>query len=186
MSQLESESAKAARAATYCTYPWGCLPKSRSLVNPLFNAQNLCTGNQLSFFVLVANLTLSCRFLLYDINRTKPFLLTEGNRVLIQLPVFLRLDYCNSQLAGLPCIKSIRSLKLMENAASHLDFSLPKFPHITQSSTISQNIRETSIKTLQTLCWHPCRGGLLGSTHHVNKLAPPPLPWPPLAPLSPP
>ncbi|KAK3556545.1 hypothetical protein QTP70_009454 [Hemibagrus guttatus] len=78
----------------------------------------------------VANGTRSCRFLLYNIRRIRPFLSTQATRVLVQSLVISRLDYCYSLLAGLP-LNAIRPLQMIQNAAAPLVFNLPKFSHTT-------------------------------------------------------
>ncbi|KAI4887106.1 hypothetical protein NFI96_003143 [Prochilodus magdalenae] len=85
---------------------------------------------QLSFPAHIANLTLSCRFLLYNIKRIRPFLSQEATQLLVQSLVISSLDYCNSLLAGLP-LRAMRPLQLVQNAAARLIFNLPKFTHIT-------------------------------------------------------
>ncbi|KAI4880240.1 hypothetical protein NFI96_034033, partial [Prochilodus magdalenae] len=85
---------------------------------------------QLSFSAHIANLTRSCRFLLYNIRRIRPFLSQEATQLLVQSLVISRLDYCNSLLAGLP-LRAIRPLQLVQNAAARLIFNLPKFTHVT-------------------------------------------------------
>ncbi|KAK3570901.1 hypothetical protein QTP86_029372, partial [Hemibagrus guttatus] len=86
--------------------------------------------NQLSFSYHVTNVTRSCRFLLYNIRRIRPFLSTQATQVLVQSLVISRLDYCNSLLAGLP-LNAIRPLQMIQNAAARLVFNLPKFSHTT-------------------------------------------------------
>ncbi|KAI4888357.1 hypothetical protein NFI96_032621 [Prochilodus magdalenae] len=78
----------------------------------------------------IANLTRSCRFLLYNIWRIRPFLSQEATQLLVQSLVISRLDYCNLLLAGLP-LRAIRPLQLVQNAAARLIFNLPKFTHVT-------------------------------------------------------
>ncbi|KAI4887044.1 hypothetical protein NFI96_003211 [Prochilodus magdalenae] len=85
---------------------------------------------QLSFSAHIANLTRSCRFLLYNIRRIRPFLSQEATQLLVQSLVISRLYYCNSLLAGLP-LRAIRPLQLVQNAAARLIFNLPKFTHVT-------------------------------------------------------
>ncbi|KAL7826577.1 hypothetical protein AOLI_G00317860 [Acnodon oligacanthus] len=85
---------------------------------------------QLSFSTHIVNLTQSCRYLLYNIHRIRPFLTRDSAQVLVQSLVISRLDYCNLLLAGLP-MQTIKPLQLIQNAAARLVFCLPKFSHIT-------------------------------------------------------
>ncbi|XP_053332074.1 uncharacterized protein LOC128505588, partial [Clarias gariepinus] len=101
-------------------------------ITPSTTARNLgvTVDNHLSFSPHIANLTRSCRFLLYNIRRIRPFLSSQATQVLVQSLVISRLDYCNSLLAGLP-LSTIRPLQLIQNAAARLVFNLPKFSHTT-------------------------------------------------------
>ncbi|KAM9455123.1 putative RNA-directed DNA polymerase from transposon X-element isoform 2-T3 [Clarias gariepinus] len=101
-------------------------------ITPLTTARNLgvTVDNHLSFSPHIANLTCSCRFLLYNIRRIRPFLSSQATQVLVQSLVISRLDYCNSLLAGLP-LSTIRPLQLIQNAAARLVFNLPKLSHTT-------------------------------------------------------
>ncbi|XP_049332209.1 uncharacterized protein LOC125799462, partial [Astyanax mexicanus] len=103
-----------------------------SLVTPSAEARSLgvVMDDQLSFSSHIANLTRSCRFLLYNIRRIRPFLSQEATQVLVQSLVISRLDYCNSLLAGLP-LRATKPLQLIQNAAARLVFNLPKFSHVT-------------------------------------------------------
>ncbi|KAK3549678.1 hypothetical protein QTP86_006854 [Hemibagrus guttatus] len=103
-----------------------------SMISPSATARNLgvTMDNQLSFSSHVTNVTRSCRFLLYNIRRIRPFLSTQATQVLVQSLVISRLDYCNSLLAGLP-LNAIRPLQMIQNAAARLVFNLPKFSHTT-------------------------------------------------------
>ncbi|KAK3573356.1 hypothetical protein QTP86_024129 [Hemibagrus guttatus] len=105
---------------------------SNSMISPTACARNLgvTMDNQLSFSSHVTNVTRSCRFLLYNIRRIRPFLSTQATQVLVQSLVISRLDYCNSLLAGLP-LNAIRPLQMIQNAAARLVFNLPKFSHTT-------------------------------------------------------
>ncbi|KAK3539832.1 hypothetical protein QTP70_013351 [Hemibagrus guttatus] len=105
---------------------------NNSMISPSATARNLgvTMDNQLSFSSHVTNVTRSCRFLLYNIRRIRPFLSTQATQVLVQSLVISRLDYCNSLLAGLP-LNAIRSLQMIQNAAAQLVFNLPKFSHTT-------------------------------------------------------
>ncbi|KAK3560392.1 hypothetical protein QTP86_008484 [Hemibagrus guttatus] len=103
-----------------------------SIISPTASARNLgvTMDNQLSFSSHVTNVTRSCRFLLYNIRRIRPFLSTQATQVHVQSLVISRLDYCNSLLAGLP-LNAIRPLQMIQNAAARLVFNLPKFSHTT-------------------------------------------------------
>ncbi|KAI4905914.1 hypothetical protein NFI96_010736, partial [Prochilodus magdalenae] len=103
-----------------------------SLITPTEDARSLgvILDGQLSFSAHIANLTRSCRFLLYNIRSIRPFLSQEVTQLLVQSLVISRLDYCNSLLAGLP-LWAIRPLQLVQNAAACLIFNLPKFTHVT-------------------------------------------------------
>ncbi|KAK3518762.1 hypothetical protein QTP70_012088 [Hemibagrus guttatus] len=105
---------------------------SNSMISPTASARNLgvTMDNQLSFSSHVTNVTHSCRFLLYNIRRIRPFLSTQATQVLVQSLVISRLDYCNSLLAGLP-LNAIHPLQMIQNAAARLVFNLPKFSHTT-------------------------------------------------------
>ncbi|KAI4891891.1 hypothetical protein NFI96_001943 [Prochilodus magdalenae] len=103
-----------------------------SLITPTEDARSLgvILDGQLSFSAHTANLTRSCRFLLYNIRRIPTFLSQEATQLLVQSLVISRLDYCNLLLAGLP-LWAIRALQLVQNAAARLIFNLPKFTHVT-------------------------------------------------------
>ncbi|KAK3536438.1 hypothetical protein QTP86_009951 [Hemibagrus guttatus] len=105
---------------------------NNSMISPSATARNLgvTMDNQLSFSSHVANVTRSCRFLLYNIRRIRPFLSTQATQVLVQSLVISRLDYCNSLLAGLP-LNAIHPPQMIQNAAAPLVFNLPKFSHTT-------------------------------------------------------
>ncbi|KAK3528352.1 hypothetical protein QTP86_034147 [Hemibagrus guttatus] len=105
---------------------------NNSMISPSATARNLgvTMDNQLSFSSPVTNVTRSCRFLLYNIRRIRPFLSTQATQVLVQSLVTSRLDYCNSILAGLP-LNAIRLLQMIQNAAARLVFNLSKFSHTT-------------------------------------------------------
>ncbi|KAI4880686.1 hypothetical protein NFI96_018424, partial [Prochilodus magdalenae] len=103
-----------------------------SLITQTEDARSLgvILDGQLSFSAHIANLTRSCRFLLHNIRRVRPFLSQEATQLLVQSLVISRLDYCNSLLAGLP-LRAIGPLQLVQNAAVRLIFNLPKFTHVT-------------------------------------------------------
>ncbi|KAJ8009966.1 hypothetical protein DPEC_G00069660 [Dallia pectoralis] len=87
--------------------------------------------NSLSFSAHIKAVSRSCRYMLYNIRKVRPYLTQEAAQVLIQALIISRLDYCNSLLAGLP-VCAIKPLQLIQNAAARLIFNLPKFSHVTQ------------------------------------------------------
>ncbi|XP_068583396.1 uncharacterized protein, partial [Cebidichthys violaceus] len=103
-----------------------------TVVMPTQTARNLgvTLDDQLSFSANILSVTRSCRFLLYNIRRIRPFLTDETAQVLIQALVISRLDYCNSLLAGAPAT-AIKPLELVQKAAARLVFNPPKFSHTT-------------------------------------------------------
>ena len=86
--------------------------------------------DQLSFSADIAKKARTCRYLLYNIWRIRPFLTDVMAQVLIQAIVISCLDYCNSLYAGAPA-SAIRPLELVQKAAARLVFNLPKFSHTT-------------------------------------------------------
>ncbi|KAI5106542.1 tetraspanin-4 isoform X5 [Silurus meridionalis] len=88
------------------------------------------TDNELSFFPHVAKVARSCRSLLYNIRRIRPFLSTQAAQMLVQSLVISKLDYYNFLLAGLP-LNAIRPLQMIQNAAARLVFNQPKISHTT-------------------------------------------------------
>ncbi|XP_068571416.1 uncharacterized protein, partial [Cebidichthys violaceus] len=103
-----------------------------TVVTPTRTARNLgvTLDDQLSFSANIAAVKRSCRFLLYNIRRIRPFLTDETAQVLIQALVISHLDYCNSLLAGAPAT-AIRPLELVQKAAARHVFNRPKFSNRT-------------------------------------------------------
>ncbi|KAI4902791.1 hypothetical protein NFI96_011169, partial [Prochilodus magdalenae] len=136
-----------------------------SLIAPAEDARGLgvILDGQLSFSAHIANLTRSCRFLLYNIRRIRPFLSQEATQLLVQSLVISRLDYCNSLLAGLP-LWAIRPLQLVQNAAAQewTSASLPygngeessctsspsRFKYSSTRTTIPEDTWKASVQTL--------------------------------------
>ena len=79
------------------------------------------------------------------IRRIRPLLTQKAAQVLVQALVILRLDYCNSLLAGLPA-RAIRPLQLIQNAAARLVFNL------------------NSLTLLRSLHWLPVAARILFKT----------------------
>ena len=101
-----------------------------SAVSPFQSAKNLSVtlDNTLLFSANIKALTRSCRFMLYNIHRVRPYLTQEAAQVLIQALVISCLDYCNSLLVG-PSACAIKPLQLIQNAAARLVLNLPKVSH---------------------------------------------------------
>ncbi|KAJ8358777.1 hypothetical protein SKAU_G00153020 [Synaphobranchus kaupii] len=103
-----------------------------TMVTASRSARNLgvVLEDQLDFKEHIRATAWSCRFLLYNIRRIRPYLTTYSAQLLVQTMVTSRLDYCNSLLASLPAC-AILPLQLVQNAAARLVFNLPKFSHVT-------------------------------------------------------
>jgi hypothetical protein len=103
-----------------------------STMSPSQSAKNLgvTMDNTLLSYANIKAVTSSCRFMLYNIRRVRPYLTQDVAQVLMQALVLSCLDYCNSLLAGLLTC-AIKPLQLIQNAAAHLVFNLPKFSHVT-------------------------------------------------------
>ena len=86
--------------------------------------------NRLSLSENITAETRTCSFCLYNIRRIRPFLTTYSTQLLVQAMVLSHLGYCNSLLAGLPA-SAIRPLQLIQNAAAHLIFNVPRYTHTT-------------------------------------------------------
>ena len=86
--------------------------------------------DRLTFSAHIAATTRTCRFLLNNIRRIRPFLTKEATQLLVQSTVISRLDYCNALLAGLPSTAT-KPLQLIQNAAARLISNLPKSAHVT-------------------------------------------------------
>ncbi|KAI7795556.1 putative UPF0160 protein MYG1 [Triplophysa rosa] len=86
--------------------------------------------NQLNFTDHVASTTRSCKFILYNIRKIRPFLSEYATQVLVQALVLSRLDYCNALLAGLPACTT-KPLQMIQNAVARVVFNEPKRAHVT-------------------------------------------------------
>ncbi len=85
--------------------------------------------DQLTFKDHIAKTARSCRFVLHNIRKIRPFL-TQHAAQLVQALVISRLDHCNALLSGLPSC-TIKPLQMIQNAAARLVFSKPKRAHVT-------------------------------------------------------
>ena len=95
----------------------------------------------------------SCRFVLYNNRRIRPFLTREAAQLLVQSLVIFRLDYCNSLLAGLPA-SAIKPLQRIQNAAARLVFNLPKFSHVTPLFRDLHWLPVVARIKFKTMYWH--------------------------------
>src|SRR4029434_11112149 len=62
----------------------------------------LFIDDQLTFTAHIASVSRSCRFVLYNIRKIRPYLTQYATQLLVQTLVSSRLDYCNALLTGLP------------------------------------------------------------------------------------
>ncbi|XP_056612411.1 uncharacterized protein LOC130428419 isoform X2 [Triplophysa dalaica] len=86
--------------------------------------------DQLNFTDQIASTARSCRFILYNIRKIRPFLSEHATQVLVQALVLSRLDYCNALLGGLPACTT-KPLQVIQNAAARVIFNEPKRAHVT-------------------------------------------------------
>ncbi len=86
--------------------------------------------DKLNFSDRITKTARSCRFVLYNIKKIRPFLWEHATQLLVQALVLSRLDYCDALLAGLPA-SSIKPLQLTQNTAARLIFNEPKRTHVT-------------------------------------------------------
>ncbi len=103
-----------------------------STITPSKTDRNLgvVIDDKLNFSDHISKTARSCRFVLYNIKKIRPFLWEHATQLLVQALVLSRLDYCNALLAGLPA-SCIKPLQLIQNAAARLIFNEPKRTHVT-------------------------------------------------------
>ena len=108
------------------------LKMDSATVAPNKVAKNLgvMIDDHLSFSNHIASVARSCRFMLYNIQKIRPYLTQHAAQLLVQAMVISRLDYCNALLAGLPAC-AIKPLQMVQNAAARLVFTQPKRAHVT-------------------------------------------------------
>ena len=108
------------------------LRMASTTVAPNKVAKNLgvVIDDRLSFSNHIASVARTCRFVLYNIQKIRPYLTQHSAQLLVQAMVISRLDYCNSLLAGLPAC-AIKPLQMVQNAAARLVFTQPKRAHVT-------------------------------------------------------
>ncbi|XP_053478557.1 uncharacterized protein LOC128606451 [Ictalurus furcatus] len=100
-------------------------------LKPTRTARNLgvILDDSLTFTDHISTTARSCRFILYNIKKIRPYLTEQATQILVQALVISKLDYCNSLLSGLPA-SSIKPLQMIQNAAAHLVFNQPKRTHV--------------------------------------------------------
>ncbi len=103
-----------------------------STITPSKTARNLgvMIDDQPTFSNHIAKTVQSCRFALFNIMKSRPFLSEHASQLFVQALVLSRLDYCNALLAGLPD-SSIKPLQLIQNAAARYIFNEPQRMHVT-------------------------------------------------------
>ncbi len=103
-----------------------------STITPSKTARNLgvVIDDKLHFSDHVTKTAQSCRFVLYNIKKIRPFLWEHATQLLVQALVLSRLDYCNALSSGLPA-SFIKPLQLIQNTAARLIFNEPKRTHVT-------------------------------------------------------
>lgn len=101
-------------------------------LSPTKNAKSLgvIIDDKLTFADHIASVTRSCRYILYNIRKIRPYLTQYATQLLVQAMVISRLDYCNALLTGLPAC-AIKPLQMIQNAAARLVFNQPKRAHVT-------------------------------------------------------
>ncbi|XP_053543394.1 uncharacterized protein LOC128635289 [Ictalurus punctatus] len=99
---------------------------------PTRTARNLgvILDDSLTFTDHISTTARSCRFILYNIKKIRPYLTEQATQILVQALVISKLDYCNSLLSGLPA-SSIKPLQMIQNAAACLVFNQPRRTHVT-------------------------------------------------------
>ncbi len=100
-------------------------------ITPSSSVRNLGVifDDQLTFKNHSAKNARSCRFVLHNIRKIRPFLTEHAAQLLVQALVISRPDYCDALLAGLPS-NTIKPLQMIQNAAARLVFNEPKRAHV--------------------------------------------------------
>ncbi|KAL2102190.1 hypothetical protein ACEWY4_001358 [Coilia grayii] len=108
------------------------LKMDSATVTPNKVAKNLgiMICDHLSFSNHIASVARTCRFMLYNIQKIRPYLTQHAAQLLAQAMVISRLDYCNALLAGVPAC-AIKPLQMVQNAAARLVFTQLKRAHVT-------------------------------------------------------
>ncbi|XP_053537339.1 uncharacterized protein LOC128632973 [Ictalurus punctatus] len=100
-------------------------------LKPTRTARNLgVIIDSLTFTNYISTTARSCRFILYNIKKIRPYLTEQATQLLVQALVISKLDYCNSLLSGL-LASCIKPLQMIQNAAARLVFNQPKRTHVT-------------------------------------------------------
>ncbi|XP_053471170.1 uncharacterized protein mpc2a isoform X1 [Ictalurus furcatus] len=102
---------------------------SSTTLKPTRTARNLgmTFDDSLTITDHISTTARSCRFILYNIKKIRPYLTKQAKQQLVQATnlVISKLDYCNALLLGLSA-SSIKHLQTIQNAAAHLVFNQPK------------------------------------------------------------
>ncbi len=87
-----------------------------STITPSKTARNLgvMIDDLLTFSDRIDKTARSCRFVLFNIKKIRPFISEHASQLLVQALVISGLDYCNALLAGLPA-SSTKPLQLIQN-----------------------------------------------------------------------
>ncbi|KAI7813775.1 reverse transcriptase [Triplophysa rosa] len=103
--------------------------------------------DQLNFTDQVASTTRSCRFILYNIRKIRPFLSEHATQVLVQALVLSRLDYCNALLAGLP-VARIKFKTLLLAYKTTTDLAPPYLHLLMQTCIPARSLRSANERRL--------------------------------------
>ncbi len=107
------------------------VPSYRHMASPTISWNlGVIFDDQLTFKEHIAKNARSCRFVLHNIRKIRPFLTEHFAQPLVQALVISRLDCCNALLAGLPS-NTIKPLQMIQNAAARLVFNEPTRAHVT-------------------------------------------------------
>ncbi|XP_053537778.1 uncharacterized protein LOC128633092 isoform X2 [Ictalurus punctatus] len=86
--------------------------------------------DSLTFIDHISTTARSCRFILYNIKKIRPYLTEQATQQLFQVLVISKLDCYKALRSGLPA-SSIKHFQMIQNAAARLVFNQPKKTHVT-------------------------------------------------------
>ncbi len=136
--------------------------------------------DQLTFKDHIAKTAWSCRFLLHNIRKIRPFLTQHAAQLLVQALVISGLDYCNALLAGLPsctftftndseCCSTI-GLQRTKKSPCHTSLYIPALAP-SCSSQLASSSRHWCLHIEQPQAQHQPT-----STHYYESTSPPEAP----------